>query len=295
MSDLTALDPRDLINQPHLMAPTIHRIEKVIEAAAALERWDELQKAIDFLIECQAVILAWWKANVPLGRPKVSQERGKLNNREAQDLIGFSDSRLGRWRAEHLDLDSYREKVATAARRKAELDATPNRVSPNTGEFEWYTPAEYIEAARAVMGAIDLDPASSLRAQETVQALHYFTADDDGLARDWYGRVWLNPPYSQPLIGNFIDKLGQELTAGHVDQAIMVTNNCTDTEWFHSAVKHANLLCFTRGRIRFTNPDKPAGESPLQGQCFFYHGPDLQAFATTFSAFGFITEPWRAP
>jgi ParB family chromosome partitioning protein len=56
-------------------------------------------------------------------------------------------------------------------------------VSANTGVPEWYTPPEYIEAARAVRGEIDLDPASSDIAQKTVKALHYFTLDDDGLNR----------------------------------------------------------------------------------------------------------------
>src|SRR5262245_13067731 len=39
---------------------------------------------------------------------------------------------------------------------------------------EWYTPPQYIAAARAVLGAIDLDPASSEIAQTTVQAGAFF-------------------------------------------------------------------------------------------------------------------------
>ena len=44
---------------------------------------------------------------------------------------------------------------------------------------EWYTPKKYIEAARIVMGNIDLDPASSKMANEIVKAPAYFTRDDD--------------------------------------------------------------------------------------------------------------------
>src|SRR5512134_1699762 len=56
-----------------------------------------------------------------------------------------------------------------------------------TGENEWYTPAPYVEAARACLGAIDLDPASSATAQATVRAARFFTRDDDGLKQEWRG------------------------------------------------------------------------------------------------------------
>src|SRR5271169_5859416 len=69
---------------------------------------------------------------------------------------------------------------------------------------------------REVMGWIDLDPASSDHAQKTVQAKKFFTTADDGLKQEWHGRVFLNPPYAQPLIGCFTDKLLLEFAKGHL-------------------------------------------------------------------------------
>lgn len=289
MSEITRIGLRDVYHQPHLMGETVHRIEKVIEAAAALQRWDDLEKAIDFLIECQQVILQWWKNHVrERGGGPSSRDPEKLSNKAAQDEIGLDDSRLSRWREAHKNLDTYREQVGTAARRKAELEAAPNHRAEGTGENEWFTPPMYIAAAREVLGGIDLDPATHPRAQETIQAAAYFTRDDSGLAHDWYGRVWLNPPYAQPAIEHFVVKLVGEYTACRVIAAIMLTHNYTDTAWFHLAARAASLLCFTKGRIRFVDIDG-ASCSPTQGQCFFYFGDRADRFHQHFGQFGFIT------
>lgn len=42
----------------------------------------------------------------------------------------------------------------------------------------------------------DLDPASPVEGGDCVPAATKFTRLDDGLAKDWFGLVWCNPPFS---------------------------------------------------------------------------------------------------
>jgi phage N-6-adenine-methyltransferase len=185
-------------------------------------------------------------------------------------------------------LVSLRERI-TSESKKAALDifGSDPRGTTGTGENEWHTPAEYIEKARQVLGKIDLDPASSEASQATVMAEQYFSKDDSGLGRFWYGKVWLNPPYAQPLIADFVAKLIEEVEVGHTEEAIALTHNYTDTAWFQSAAASARVICFTRGRIRFVSPDGTLA-APTQGQVFFYFGPNPQKFAEVFSDVGII-------
>lgn len=155
------------------------------------------------------------------------------------------------------------------------------------GNNDWYTPVEYIEAARAVMGGIDLDPASSEIAQEAIKAANYFTAKTNGLDKPWNGRVWLNPPFSMPLIEQFVDKLLEEWAAGRVSQATVVTNNATDTGWFHALLAQSKLACLTKGRVKFYSSSSDI-MTPRQGQVFFYFGDQTEQFAQTFANFGAV-------
>jgi phage N-6-adenine-methyltransferase len=161
-------------------------------------------------------------------------------------------------------------------------------VGHNSGENEWYTPAGYIEAARTALGSIDLDPASSVKAQETVKAGRYFTKDDDGLARDWSGRVWLNPPYAQPLMGLFAEKALEELRSGRVTSAIILTNNATETAWGNMLLAACDAVCFVKGRIKFLNAQGVQEHTPLQGQMLSYFGGEADAFAAAFAQIGVV-------
>jgi len=158
-------------------------------------------------------------------------------------------------------------------------------VARNTGNNEWYTPPEYIQAARAVMGGIDTDPASTEHANRTVRAKVFYTAGQDGLKQKWSGCVWLNPPYSQPLCSRFCESVAERFDAGEVKQAIVLVNNATDTVFFQRMLRSASAVCFPRGRIRFLDTDGNPG-APLQGQAALYFGPRVSQFTERFRKFG---------
>lgn len=163
--------------------------------------------------------------------------------------------------------------------------AAASRLASFSGDNEWYTPAKYVDMAREVMGTIDTDPASNPTAQRTVRATTYYTAETNGLDKEWSGKVWMNPPYSNPEVQQFADKVISEYKSGRVTEAIVLTNNSADTGWHRAMQDACTRMCTTTGRIRFESPTRQ-GNSPAMGQSFFYFGDDPERFKDIFSAIG---------
>lgn len=156
------------------------------------------------------------------------------------------------------------------------IEAKKPHVSNNSGNNEWYTPAEYIDIARAVMGSIDCDPASSEIANKTVCAETFYTYEDDGLEKDWNGNVWMNPPYAQPLINQFSEKLIGEIENGNINEACVLVNNATETRWFQTMAEKAKAIWFVKTRVKFIDVYGNPNGAPLQGQCFLYFGSNVE-------------------
>lgn len=163
----------------------------------------------------------------------------------------------------------------------------PNKVhvAKNSGENEWYTPPLHIELARSVMGGIDCDPATSEIANRTVQAETIYTADDDGRSKPWRGRVWMNPPYAQPLMGEFAEAVAAKYESGEIEQACILVNNATETQWFQRMLSVASAVCFPKSRIKFLDPQGNPG-APLQGQAIVYMGEKVHEFKEAFRSEG---------
>lgn len=146
---------------------------------------------------------------------------------------------------------------------------------------EHYTPAGIIEAAVACMGAIDLDPCSNSHETPNVPATNHYTVADDGLAKPWHGRVYMNPPYGRE-ISAWVDKLVSEYDRGNVTAAIALVPARTDTQWW---LKMRDFpVCLVVGRLTFVGNDDPA---PFPS-AVFYLGNDLAAFYYAFNHMGDI-------
>jgi phage N-6-adenine-methyltransferase len=262
-----------------------------IEEAKRIRDWPVLEKAVDEKLTEQIKFVAWWKGHVTGQgtRTDLNRDPGEsLPMRKAEEVTGMKQQRVADLRKRLRKPDKYRQHLLGTEYFAAFLAAVSNlRGTTGTGQNEWFTPAKYIELAREVLGEIDLDPATHPHAQKTIRARKFYTAEDDGLAHEWHGRVWLNPPYAQPWVAQFASKMVEEFCAGRVSSAIVLTHNYTDTEWFHHLANHCAAICFSRGRIRFEDEDGNEA-APTQGQAFFYFGNLPIQFKVVFEGVGFV-------
>lgn len=184
------------------------------------------------------------------------------------------------------------EALALVRRLSGKSDDDDDAGGRYSGDYERYTPKVYVDAARRVMGRIDLDPASCAEANKTVGATHFFSEDVNGLLQDW-GRgitVWMNPPYARDLVKEFCEKLVAQYRAENVTAAICLVRADSTTAWFEELSSAASAICHVRGRINFRHPTKESTSSSPQGSCIFYFGDDPAGFAHEFAEFGRIED-----
>lgn len=154
----------------------------------------------------------------------------------------------------------------------------------NSGNQEHYTPRRFTDSARYVMGSIDLDPASNEVANEWIAASTYYTIENQGLDKEWSGNVWMNPPFASKILKPLVDKL----VKSNIEQAIVLTNNNTDTKVGQELLKWADAICLVAGRIKFMKPDGTENKAPLQGQIVYYKGNNQGSFKQEFSQHGTV-------
>lgn len=221
---------------------------------------------------------------------------GPINESPTLSSLGITYNDSSRWqKLAAIDEEKFEAAVAAAKDIAGEVTTAAMlrcadgkaHVAHNSGENEWYTPPYIIELARAAMGGIDTDPATSEIANRTVGASLIYTIDEDGRAQKWAGRVWMNPPYAQPLVGDFAEAATAKYASGEYEQACILVNNATETKWFCRILEEAAAVCFPKSRIRFLDPMGNPG-APLQGQAIIYLGNLVQEFVDEFSKIGFV-------
>lgn len=174
----------------------------------------------------------------------------------------------------------------------------PMQVLTSSKTVEWCTPQIYTDAAREVMGSIDLDPASTWGANQWIGATHYFTIEDDGLSKPWYGNIFCNPPYGKTGTRSNQDiwaaYLESQHTSGSLLQAIYLTKSVPGYKWWERLFR-LWPVCFVEERIEFLQLDMHGNiiskGKAKAGSNFWYAGDNVNRFAKVYSHFGRIITP----
>jgi hypothetical protein len=187
---------------------------------------------------------------------------------------------------------------------------------------EWYTPSFLVESSRVVMGGIDMDPASSDKANRVVRASFYYTRLDNALERSWGapGTVattswsilinapgncgWRDDPESPTkrrtiacgnvkacscrLVPKFWEKLLSEYYAGRVAQATWIGFSLDQlTRLQDCTVGPLDFpTCIPKKRIPYTKATGEKATCPPHGSYITYLGPNREAFRDEFQQYG---------
>jgi hypothetical protein len=128
---------------------------------------------------------------------------------------------------------------------------------------EWYTP-RYIFEALGVQFDLDVAAPADLTHVTTPTSTFIHA---DSLDVQWFGFVWMNPPFGgrnalKPWLDKFFDH----------GNGIALTPDRTSAPWWQDAASRADSLLHVNGRVRFVRPDGTPGASPTNGTTLFAAG-----------------------
>jgi hypothetical protein len=160
MSDLARIPVRDLYQRPELMVEAVSVAEHMARAAAAMQRWPEMEQAVDAQIERQRLIVTWWGENVrPGGR--LSGGESQISAHEAELIVNLSQPSISRLRRALADPE-YRARVIGKTMRLVawrQRDPNATRSSPaRSGPDFWPTPESLIQGLLTMLPQLPPGP-----------------------------------------------------------------------------------------------------------------------------------------
>lgn len=141
-----------------------------------------------------------------------------------------------------------------------------NEVMFSSRADDWETPQWLFDQLNAEFG-FTLDVCAT---PDNAKCERYYTKAEDGLAQDWSGVCWMNPPYGRE-IGRWIEK-AYESSLGGVTVVCLLPSR-TDTKWWHEYVMRGEVR-FLRGRLKFGGSKNSA---PFPSAVVIFRGGGVDA------------------
>lgn len=125
---------------------------------------------------------------------------------------------------------------------------------------EWSTPHIFFEGIKQEFGPFDLDPcvSDSLYAK----AEKYFTPEDDGLKQEWFGHVFVNPPFSD--LKGWSQKIIEQMNNPLVKSITLLTPaHKVEQTWFTDILfPYISELYYIKGRLQYETMNGAKMSSP---------------------------------
>jgi hypothetical protein len=149
---------------------------------------------------------------------------------------------------------------------------------------EWYTPKYVFDALGC---RFDLDVAAPFD-QTHVPCDNSIWADS--LNREWWGFIWMNPPFGgRNSLEPWLDKFFEH------GNGIALTPDRTSAPWWQKAFRRSDALLHVARKIRFIRPDGSEGKSPSNGTTLFAAGEKarLALLEADLAGLGMFAYPWQ--
>ena len=141
------------------------------------------------------------------------------------------------------------------------MDVTFEKSTNTT--VEWLTPPELVR----MLGKFDLDPCTPQN-PPFLHAKCNYNIEDDGLKKEWFGRVYMNPPYGKGM-DKWIEKLKK-----HGNGIALIFARTETRCYFDHIWDYADAILFVKGRIRFYNVDGEQKGTPGAPSVFVAYGKE---------------------
>ena len=150
---------------------------------------------------------------------------------------------------------------------------------------KWNTPPEFVGDVIKFFGTIDLDPCSNSEGEPNVPALNYYTEKTNGLAHNWFGKVFMNHPYSNSK--EWVPYAVLQYESGNAEELVLLIKLDVSTKWWQSVSQYSWIAI--NKRMKFGDG---RGASPFQS-AIIYFGKNLDRFNEVFSKYGTLYVPYK--
>lgn len=132
---------------------------------------------------------------------------------------------------------------------------------------EWATPVKFFAELDAEFH-FTLDVAAT---PDNAKCERFFTREVDGLAQEWTGTVWCNPPYGRD-VQHWIKKAYDSSVLGAT--VVCLIPSRTDTRWWHEFIEPYAEKRLLKGRLKFNDGQNSA---PFPSVVVVFRPPVLAA------------------